>query len=328
MKDENFMRTINWIIAAISFFFLAACTTLTPHPIKTDKEKADSTFSHEAFQNVLSKYVDNQGRVRYAELKADANDLYTYCSQLARFSPDSHPERFPSRDHRLAYWINAYNASAMWIVLHHYPISSVMDVKPPFGFFFMPEGSGFFWFHRVVLGGKTISLYSLENSLIRKRFKDPRIHFALNCASIGCPRLPKTVFAPEILDHQLKTETARFLAESRNLKIDHSGRTIYLSTIFKWFEADFTGILPEDAASAATPPLLEAVARLIPSERAQELRSVSATYRIDYSPYDWGLNDGSSLKTPSNASDGEHQTIQNQEGAPNRAPSFVRKEEK
>lgn len=288
------MKTTNWIIAGISLFFLTACTTLKPHPAETYKEEADSTFSHEAFQNVLSNHVDDRGRVRYADLKANAEDLYTYCSQLARFSPDSHPERFPTRDHRLAYWINAYNASAIWIVLHHYPISSVMDVKSPFGFFFMPEGSGFFWFHRVVLGGKSISLYSLENSLIRKRFNDPRIHFALNCASTSCPRLPQTVFAPEILHHQLETETARFLAEPSNLLIDHSGKTVYLSTIFKWFEADFTGNSPSGEASATMQPILEAVGRLIPSEQARELRAVSATYRIDYFPYDWGLNDESS----------------------------------
>jgi hypothetical protein len=179
------------------------------------------TFSHEDFDRVLYRFVDDQGRVDYAALKRDARDLERYYLFLSAYSPDSHPALFPTESSKLAYWLNAYNAAVIKTVLTYYPLSSVGDIKPPLLLFFLPQQSGFFLFQRATFGGSTTSLYFLEHWVIRRRFADPRVHFALNCASRGCPRLPRQAFTAEHLDEQLDHETRKFLAEERNFTINH-----------------------------------------------------------------------------------------------------------
>ena len=101
--------------------------------------------------------------------------------------------------------------------------------------------AGFFFLQRVEVGGRRLSLYTLENRIVRARFDEPRIHFALNCASVGCPSLPPEAFVPERLEQQLARETARFLSEERNVAVDLDARIVRLSSIFDWYDVDFTG---------------------------------------------------------------------------------------
>jgi hypothetical protein len=247
------------------------------------------TFSHEDFDKVLQRFVNDQGEVDYAALKNDVQDLERYYMLLATYSPDSHPHLFPTEQSKLAYWINAYNAAAIKIVLTYYPISSVEDVKPPWLFFFLPRKSGFFLFQRVTLGGRTTSLYALENKIIRKRFADPRIHFVLNCASRGCPRLPRRAFTAENLDEQLDRETRLFVAEQRNFRMNDQESTVYLSSIFDWYEKDFlTWYQSRFPAQKAT--LLKYVTLYLPFSKAEKMKRVTP-YQIRFIPYDWNLND-------------------------------------
>jgi hypothetical protein len=274
------------ILIALIF---SGCTTIHPKAVPeaiTDKQ----LFTHERFDRVLQRYGSESGKIDYAALQKNPDELNRYYRLLTQISPDSHPELFPTDDHKLAYWINAYNAAAINIVLTYYPIKSVKEVKPPAVFFFLPVESGFFVFQKPVFGGRTISLYSLENGIVRKRFAEPRIHFALNCASIGCPRLPQTPFLPDKLDEQLDTETRRFMAEERNVRIDHDNRTVFISQIFQWFEDDFIDWLkhhhPELSAS-----LPGYIALYLDGEKASEWEKISTTYRLEFIPYDWQLND-------------------------------------
>ncbi len=213
-----------------------------------------------------------------------------YYRLIATYSPDSHPDLFPNKEHKLAYWINAYNAAVIKTVLSYYPITSVLDVKQPAVFFFLSDKSGFFVFQRLMFGGKATSLYYLENGVIRKRFGDPRIHFALNCAALGCPRLPRQSFSGEALDHQLENETRLFLAEERNFKIDHHEKTIYLSSIFQWYEEDFLSWyhnrFPGHPAS-----LIKYIALYLTPEKTAELNKYGDDYPVRFVPYDWQLND-------------------------------------
>jgi hypothetical protein len=250
---------------------------------------AAQTFSHADFDQVLHGFVDNQGRVDYATLKNKAHNLEQYYGLLSSCSPDSHPALFPTEPSRLAYWINAYNAAVIKTVLTYYPIASVGDIKPPFPLFFLPSKSGFFVFQRVSFGGKTTSLYFLEHRVIRKRFADPRVHFALNCASRGCPRLPMWAFTAEHLDEQLDHETKKFLTEERNLKIDHAEKTVFLSSIFAWYKKDFLNWyqsrFPNEEAT-----LLDYVILYLPADRAEGLRKIVTSYQLRFIPYDWRLN--------------------------------------
>jgi hypothetical protein len=182
----------------------------------------------------------------------------------------------------------------MKTVMTYYPISSVLDVKQPGIFFFLTDKSGFFFFQRLTFGGKSTSLYYLENRVIRKRYGDPRIHFAVNCASIGCPRLPRRSFSGETLDQQLDIETRFFLTEERNYKIDHDTEIIYLSSIFEWYEKDFTTWLtttyPDRESS-----LLSYIELYLTPQRAEELKAIANSYTLRFMPYDWRLNDQKSL---------------------------------
>ena len=248
-----------------------------------------SNFSHEVWDRFLARHVDSEGRLDYAGLAEDRADLDEYRAALAESSPDSDPGRFRTVDARLAYWINAYNASVIGLVLEHYPITSVQDVKAPWLFRFLPSGAGFFVFQRVVLGGKRTSLYGLENALIRKRFEDPRIHFALNCASASCPRLPAEAFTEARLQAQLEREAEAFLSEKRNVEVDLAGERIVLSSIFDWYEGDFKRGAANNPPGAR--PSLRAYLEASVSDRVRADLRACAACQIEFRTYDWSLND-------------------------------------
>jgi hypothetical protein len=242
-----------------------------------------ASFSHAEFDGFLRRHVDAGGRVDYAAARTDRADLDRYLARLWADSPDSRPERFPTADDRLAYWINAYNAAVIAAVLDHYPIASVREVPPPRGLFFLPGGFAFFAFQGIVLGGRELSLRELEHEVIRGRFDEPRVHFALNCASRGCPRLPAAAFSAERLDAELAREALFFVREPRNVRADAAARVLHLSQIFEWYEEDFVG---RPGGPAALP---EYIASLLPPGEAQALRACAAC-RIEFIPYDWRLN--------------------------------------
>ncbi len=266
---------------------LLACSTVTPRA--PAPAQAEGAFLHDDLDRFLSRHVDDRGRVDYAAAVDDRADLDRYLAALAAASPDSHPERFADEDARLAYWLNAYNASVIAIVLEHYPISGVKQVRAPIPLrYLLPRVAGFFLFQRARLGGRAVSLYGLENRVVRRRFSDPRIHFALNCASIGCPRLPAGAFTGPRLPEQLERETRRFVAEERNLRLDAESRTLWLSSIFRWYESDFTSWLERRQAGQGS-GLRDYVLLYLDPERAAPIRAC-ADCRVAFLDYDWGLN--------------------------------------
>jgi len=252
---------------------LASCTTIRPTLSADQLGTPPGRFSNAAFDVVLKRYVDDRGLVDYAGLQAHRGPLDRYYDLIAAYSPETTPPLFPTRDDALAYWINAYNAAVLRTVLEHYPIASVGDVD-----WWLPDKVGFFVLQRLTVGGVTTNLYDLENTVVRERYRDPRVHFTLNCASRGCPRLPRYTFAGDVLDVQLDQEARRFVAEERNVRIDHDARRVYLSSIFKWYRADFGD------------NLLAYIARYSTPERAADLQR-AAEYEIEFVPYDWRLND-------------------------------------
>ncbi|MBI3291555.1 MAG: DUF547 domain-containing protein [Elusimicrobia bacterium] len=175
----------------------------------------------------------------------------------------------------MAYWINAYNACVLKGVIARYPLKSVRDVKPPFGFFLR---------FRYVLGGKPMTLYTLENRVIRKRYGDPRVHFVLNCASQSCPRLPQKSLNGTTLSRDLDQLTVGFLSEPRNLNI--AGQAIRLSSIFKFYKSDFVQWVRVHQGMAKG-GLREFIRMYIPPEKARALDQKP----ISFLPYDWRLND-------------------------------------
>jgi len=287
------MRRLPIPFAALGFAFLADCavgcvTTIEPRPLLPP---AGQPFPHAELNRVQQRFVDERGRVDYPALAADRGDLDTYYRRLATVSPHSHPERFPRPVDELVYWINAYNASALVAVLEAWPIASIGDIKPPLVLRPVLWGrlamAGFFFFQDVVLGGQTISLLDLENKVIRP-YGDPRVHFAINCASISCPRLPRRAFSADGLDAELDRETRRFFADPEKLRIDPDARTVHLSSILDWFESDFTGWLKQQGAGES-PTLLDYVRHYVPAKQQAEIDR-ALDYDIEFIEYDWSLN--------------------------------------
>ncbi len=238
---------------------------------------------------MLSQYVNSEGRVDYRSLQARPEQFERYYQQIATISPDTSPATFSNEADRLAYWINAYNAAVIKTVLTYYPISSIKDVKPPSPLFFLPDKTGFFLFQKPTFGGITTSLYYLENSIIRDRFPEPRVHFALNCASGGCPKLPNYAFIGDKLDDQLDYETRKFFAETRNFRIDLTRKTIFLSSIMDWYHDDFTHWYQRQYPDRNA-TLINYVSLYVDEDKRKQLQENAADFEVQFTPYDWQLN--------------------------------------
>jgi Protein of unknown function, DUF547 len=280
------------LFAAVLAIGLAGCTAIRPVKIVPPPAAAPGgarTFSHHQLDRVLAEHVDDRGRVDYTALERNPVELETYYDKLSLYSPDNHPELFPTDQDKLAYWIDAYNGSMLTTVVRYYPIASVEDVPTPFPLSLVSDKIGIFFLRRIALGGATTSFYGLENSVVRTRFEDPRVHFALNCASGGCPRLPRRAFTGPELEQQLDVEARRFFSERRNLEVDHQARVVRLSSILKWYSSDFTDWMkrhhPERAAT-----LVEYARLYAPPERAADLERARG-YEVEFIEYDWKLND-------------------------------------
>jgi hypothetical protein len=286
------------LVTLAALALTGGCTRIKPAELSGGPVVAHVPFSHGELALVLKRFVDAAGLVDYAALKGEPVHLERYSFLLARYSPDSHPEHFPTEADRLAYWVNAYNAGALKAVIHHYPIASVTDVAPPVPLrFVLPRLAGFFVFQRIELGGRGRSLHGLEK-LMRRRFDDPRVHFVLTCASMGCPRLLRRPLTAAGLEESLARATREFLGEQRNVRIDAAARTIHLSAMFDWYEKDFLrSVEREDTAHGkptepTEPTLLRYLARHAPADTAAALER-AAGYEIRFLPHDWRLNDNS-----------------------------------
>ena len=263
---------------------LAACATI---PVPELVDPAPEAFGHESLDDFLERFVDEDGRVDYRAASRDWSDLERYLAAVAAQSPDTHPELFPTQGDRLAYWINAYNAWILRTVLEYYPIESVRDVRKPRALL-LGGLARFFVGQKVTLGGDRMSFYHLENGIVRERFAEPRIHFALNCASRSCPQLPAEAFDPMSLERQLDRETRLFVGAERNVRVDLRAREVWLSAIFDWYENDFTSWLA--GAHPERPATLSSYVALHAEGPLAEALAECDDCDVRFFEYDWGLN--------------------------------------
>lgn len=238
---------------------------------------ASERFSHADWGRVLARFVDARGRVDYQALAADRADLDRYLAAVGAVSPRNRPDLFPGREDRLAYYLNAYNALVIEGVLSRGPERESVWKGG------LVSGYGFFAGRKFVLGGEETSLKRLEDRWIREDFADPRVHAALNCASLGCPRLPREPFEAEGLEARLDAAMTEFVGEVRNVSVDDAKRTVTLSKIFDWFEEDFLSF--ERARGNADPRLVDYVNRY-----RGALPRVPRDFRARFFDYDKRLN--------------------------------------
>jgi hypothetical protein len=254
---------------------LFASVVILGEPTPPEARVPISALSHAAFDALLTRFVDERGRVAYAEWKADVaavEALHSYLTALGRADLGVPVAQATA----LSFWINTYNALTLAGVLRVYPTASVRDhTGRVFGFNI--------WKHlRLHIGGTTLSLSEIEHGVLRA-LNDPRVHFALVCASNGCPALPRRAYTPSAVDEQLERSATEFLSRPDAVRFDPDRQTVSLSRLFKWYGADF----------AATPAeQLAALRRFRPASPEWEHLNGDEV-RIEYLPYDWKLNDRS-----------------------------------
>lgn len=239
---------------------------------------ASEAFDSSAYARVLKQHVTPEGRVHYAALKQQPADLEAFLQQLAAHSPENSPELFPTRAAQMAYWINAYNAFVVHAVVKSYPAGSVRDLKFGFGLLFFKRA-------RFVAGGKKYSLDDIEHGILRARYADPRVHFALNCASTSCPPLRREPYRPDTLDPQLDAAARDFIRREENVWM--RGDVLFLSKIFDWYREDFLKTLAREGIKE--PSVVDYVLRYLPAPLAQRVRQEKP--RVEFYDYDWSLND-------------------------------------
>ena len=266
-------------------------TSLDIHPTVTalersrDRVPAQTLPDHAAFSRVLEQVI-RIPRVDYARLKEERAGLDRYIEALSRTDP--HALEAASRDERLAFWINAYNACMLRLVVDHYPIetggmglfgavrnrvagypdNSVWQIRDVFSRAHCP------------VAGRNRSQDEIEHDIIRPRFQEPRIHFAVNCAALSCPVLWPEAYTAEGLDAQLDRAVRNLIRNPDHFLLEGTApATLTLNKVLDWYAEDFDGI---EGLKPFFADYLQGSARE---------RVLAPTTRIDFFEYDWTLND-------------------------------------
>lgn len=230
-------------------------------------------IDHAVWDRLVKTYVDPDGFVDYAAWKGSSADMAALDQYLDTLSRGD-PRTTVSPSDVLAFWINAYNAVTVRGILREYPTTSIRNhTARVWGYNIWQDL--LLW-----VGNQAYSLETIEHKILRK-LGEPRIHFAIVCASIGCPRLRNEAYVTDRLEAQLAGNTRDFFARNKHFKVDFARRTVYVSSILKWFGEDFGSSPQKGLASLAEYLPNGAVRRLI------QARDV----RIEYLDYDWGLNE-------------------------------------
>lgn len=217
---------------------------------------------HSNWGELLGKHVGADGRVSYSGFAEDSAGLNHYLIELT----SNPPSEAWSQEEKLAYWINAYNAFTVKLVVEHFPVSSIKDIKKG-----IPFVSSVWDINFIIIGDKKLSLNDIEHKILRKDFDEPRIHFAIVCASKSCPELRNEAYTADKLEQQLEGQAIDFINDDSKNHIEEE--EIQISSIFKWFEKDFT----------KTITLREFIQKY-------SKRDFGSYAKVKFKEYDWSLN--------------------------------------
>lgn len=207
----------------------------------------------QSYNTELAKYVNSEGWVDYKSWKSNDAGLRAYLQSATQIDPTRLTD-----NERKAFYINIYNAVTVSVILENYPLKSITDLDKPWDV------------KRIELKTKgNLSLNDIENNILRKEWSDPRIHFAINCASYSCPKLWNRLFEGKILDTQLNEATNEFLKDPLRNNLDSSKWIV--SKVFDWFAVDFKSTVGVE-------------------EFIMKHSSAPKPIKIDYLDYNWALN--------------------------------------
>lgn len=269
------------VVSGVSFFTVLWVwnQNLTP---ETQGYSASSVTDawHEFLQGVVE-----DGTVNYAVVRERRAELERIVAAYAESGPGLTPALFSEPASRFAWYLNAYNALVLYAVLATNVQQSIHEVTVPV----VPlPGYGFFYSLYFDFDGERINLYQLEHEVIRSQFADARLHAALNCASISCPPLQPFAFRAEQLEGQLSQVAAQMASESPWVRVDAASRTVYLSSIYQWYQADFDAHATAMGAGNTVMHWIRFHAE--PELHAVLDQAIAEQWAIVHETYDWRLN--------------------------------------
>ncbi len=243
------------------FAFLFTCFLLHSCNVKNFSSGA-TPIRHDQWNSLLQKHVSDAGWVDYKGFIRDSAQLNNYLELLSQNHPD--PKTWTDKE-RLAYWINAYNAFTVKLITKHYPVESIKDIKSGIPFVNTVWDIKF-----INIQGQNYDLNNIEHGILRPKFNEARIHFAVNCASVSCPKLMNWAYSAEQLDRQLDQAAREFINDPSRNVIEKD--ELQLSKIFKWYGGDFDGKIVEVVRKYAN-------------------QNFSEDPKVNYLDYDWRLNE-------------------------------------
>ncbi len=192
-------------------------------------ESNSTEISHQAWQELLNRYISEQGEHNLFAYKAvtqeDNAKLDNYLNQMAQVNPLQY-----SKDEQYAYWVNLYNAITVDLILEAYPVSSITKLGGLFSFGPWDEDV-------ITINGKTITLNDIEHRILRPIWQEPRTHYAVNCASLGCPNLQQQAFSADNTEQLLESAAISFINSNKGAQVE--GNKLVVSSIYDWFGKDF-----------------------------------------------------------------------------------------
>lgn len=241
-------------------------------------------IDHSSWNRLLAKYVDQNGLVDYRGWQATADDVQTLDRYLQHLS-SAELSQNDARAAKLAFWINAYNSVTLRGILRHYPTSSIRNhTAKLYGYNIWKD-------LLLPVAGKDFSLDDMEHAILRQ-LNEPRIHFAVVCASRSCPRLLNEAYVPNRVEQQLARNTKDFFSRSQNFRFEPASNRMYLSAILKWYGGDFGKNQREQ---------IQTLAPWLPSEAARRTARKGSP-RVSYLTYDWSINEQTASGPPSSSS--------------------------
>lgn len=225
------------------------------------KTKESNMIKHEEWTVLLNKHVAENGDVDYKGFQNDIVSFNVYLNALSHHPPGKNW----TKNDKLAYWINVYNAFTVKLILDYYPLSSIKDISSGLPMINSPWDIKFF-----KIGDVDFDLNTVEHEILRKEFEEPRIHFAINCASFSCPKLRNEAFESAKLEKQLNEQAKEFIFNPDKNTL--SSNQAELSKIFLWFESDFKPV-------GGVPVFIQ-----------KYKPDYNLNSKISYKDYNWSLN--------------------------------------
>ncbi len=249
---------------------------------------------YKGYAEVLSEFVDDKGLVYYRGLQQSRDTLDAFAKALGSLNPATY-EQFSDTE-KIVFWTNAYNALTLVAIIDNYPIKSGFFSSLAFPKNSIRQISGVWDKLQFQVMGKPHTLNQIEHEILRKQFSEPRVHMALVCAALSCPRLRNEPYIAERLEEQFRDQTKEFMANSTRFGFPKDGAPIRLSKIFEWFGEDFVAKYKwrdgNPGYGEKEGAVIAFLAQHLPEEQAKTLRSKK--FDIEYLDYDWTLNERSS----------------------------------